>query len=112
MSESTLKEFNGCSPVDKRVVIFEGFRESMNNLLSMETQRDQLDFNNFKDRLVDNLIHFKTDAGGNLFCVDYRDSARNPTVFFGDNEEAFENPEAAVTYVCDNFTEFINSLRV
>ncbi|WP_458117969.1 SMI1/KNR4 family protein [Bacillus sp. PK6-026] len=110
-----IKEFNGCSPVDKRVVVIAGFRESINNLLSIGDPERPIDLyktvNNVKDRLVDNIIPFATDAGGNLFCFDYRNSETSPTVVFWDHEEAFENPEAAVTYVCDNFTELINSLR-
>ncbi|MEC1261439.1 SMI1/KNR4 family protein [Bacillus swezeyi] len=110
-----IKEFNGCSPVDKRVVVIEGFRESINNLLSIGDPERPIDlyktFNNVKDRLVDNVFPFATDAGGNLFCFDYRESVKKPTVVFWDHEEAFENPDAALTYVCDNFIELINSLQ-
>lgn len=55
----------------------------MNNLLSMETQRDQLDFNNFKDRLVDNLIPFKTDAGVTYFVLIIEILLEIPLYFLG-----------------------------
>ncbi|MEC1458119.1 MULTISPECIES: SMI1/KNR4 family protein [Bacillus] len=69
-------------------------------------------YNRYRDgRMADRLIPIADDAFGNEICFDFRASETNPPVVFWDHEEAFENPEAAVTYVCDNFTELINSLR-
>jgi hypothetical protein len=34
-----------------------------------------------------------------------------PAIVFWDHEEAYEDPNGAVTYACSGFTELINSLQ-
>ncbi|AEP91637.1 hypothetical protein NRS6084_04178 [Bacillus subtilis] len=109
-----IKDHNGCSPIDKKVVLFQDSRESINNLLSIGDPTRPIDLlstiDNVKDRLVDKIIPFATDAGGNLFCFDYRMSAQEPVIVFWDHEIAYEDKESSISYVCDSFTELINKL--
>ncbi|WP_254843875.1 SMI1/KNR4 family protein [Bacillus cabrialesii] len=81
-----IKDHNGCSPIDKKVVSFQDSRESINNLLSIGDPTRPIDllitFDNVKDRLVDKIIPFATDAGGNLFCFGYRISSQEPIFVF------------------------------
>ncbi|MEC1548276.1 SMI1/KNR4 family protein [Bacillus rugosus] len=109
-----IKDHNGCSPIDKKVVLFQDSRESINNLLSIGDPNRPIDLlstiDNVKDRLVDKIIPFATDAGGNLFCFDYRMSAQEPVIVFWDHEIAYEDKESSISYVCDSFTELINKL--
>ncbi|MCY7782763.1 SMI1/KNR4 family protein [Bacillus sp. S20C3] len=109
-----IKDHNGCSPIDKKVVLFQNSRESINNLLSIGDPTRPIDllstFDNVKGRLVDKIIPFATDAGGNLFCFDYRMSSQEPVIVFWDHEIAYEDKESSISYVCDSFTELINKL--
>ncbi|MDP4525184.1 SMI1/KNR4 family protein [Bacillus halotolerans] len=109
-----IKDHNGCSPIDKKVVLFQDSRESINNLLSIGDPTRPIDFlstiDNVKVRLVDKIIPFATDAGGNLFCFNYRMSSQEPVIVFGDHEIAYEDKESSISYVCDSFTELINKL--
>ncbi|MCY8289656.1 MULTISPECIES: SMI1/KNR4 family protein [unclassified Bacillus (in: firmicutes)] len=109
-----IKDHNGCSPIDKKVVLFQDSRESINNLLSIGDPTWPIDLlstiDNVKDRLVDKIIPFATDAGGNLFCFDYRMSSQEPVIVFWDHEIAYEDKESSISYVCDSFTELINKL--
>ncbi|WP_321383465.1 SMI1/KNR4 family protein [uncultured Enterococcus sp.] len=88
--------------------------EMMNNLINLKADAD---YNIFQmidavsDRLVSGLIPFGRDAGGNLICFDYRTN-EVPTVVFWDHEIAGGGElERAITFVCDNFTEFLNMLH-
>ncbi|WP_342412442.1 SMI1/KNR4 family protein [Bacillus sp. FSL K6-1560] len=109
-----IKDHNGCSPIDKKVVLFQDSRESINNLLNIGDPTRPIDLlstiDNVKDRLVDKIIPFATDAGGNLFCFDYRMSAQESVIVFWDHEIAYEDKESSISYVCDSFTELINKL--
>ncbi|MGY0655430.1 SMI1/KNR4 family protein [Bacillus subtilis] len=109
-----IKDHNGCSPIDKKVVLFQDSRESINNLLSIGDPTRPIDLlstiDNVKDRLVDKIIPFATDAGGNLFYFDYRMSSQEPVIVFWDHEIAYEDKESSISYVCDSFTELINKL--
>lgn len=110
-----IKDHNGCSPIDKKVFLFQNSRESINNLLSIGDPTRPIDLlntiDNVKDRLVDKLIPFATDAGGNLFCFDYRMSSQEPVIVFWDHEIAYEDKESSICYVCDSFTELMNKLE-
>ncbi|WP_416806531.1 MULTISPECIES: SMI1/KNR4 family protein [Bacillus amyloliquefaciens group] len=110
-----IKDHNGCSPIDKKVVLFQNSRESINNLLSIGDPTRPIDLlstiDNVKDRLVDKIIPFATDAGGNLFCFDYRMSSQKPAIVFWDHEIAYEDKESSISYVCDSFTELMNKLE-
>ncbi|MCY9306847.1 SMI1/KNR4 family protein [Bacillus spizizenii] len=110
-----IKDHNGCSPIDKKVVLFQDSRESINNLLSIGDPTRPIDLlntiDNVKDRLVDKIIPFATDAGGNLFCFDYRTSSQQPVIVFWDHEIAYEDKESSISYVCDSFTELMDKLE-
>ncbi|MDQ0860819.1 SMI1/KNR4 family protein [Bacillus sp. V2I10] len=110
-----IKDHNGCSPLDKDVVIINSFRETLNYLLSFGDDNRPIDmlrtYENIKDRLIDNVIPFANDPGGNMFCFDFRELKHEPPIVFWDHEEAYEDPNGAVTYVCSGFTELINSLQ-
>ncbi|WP_242556921.1 SMI1/KNR4 family protein [Bacillus sp. HU-1818] len=60
-----IKDHNGCSPIDRKVVLFQDSRESINNLLSIGDPTRPTDLlstiDNVKDRLVDNIIPFATE---------------------------------------------------
>ncbi|MEC3654825.1 SMI1/KNR4 family protein [Bacillus siamensis] len=110
-----IKDHNGCSPIDKKVVSFQNSRESINNLLSIGDPTRPIDLlstlDNVKDRLVDKIIPFATDAGGNLFCFDYRMSSQEPAIVFWDHEIAYEDKESSISYVCDSFTDLMDKLE-
>ncbi|ATL40306.1 SMI1/KNR4 family protein [Bacillus velezensis] len=110
-----IKDHNGCSPIDKKVVSFQNSRESINNLLSIGDPTRPIDLlstlDNVKDRLVDKIIPFATDAGGNLFCFDYRMSSQEPVIVFWDHEIANEDKESSISYVCDSFTDLMDKLE-
>ncbi|MBL1227057.1 SMI1/KNR4 family protein [Enterococcus sp. BWR-S5] len=88
--------------------------EMLNNLLSFSEApyiNILTTFENMSDRLVDGIIPFGEDAGGNLICFDYR-SSEVPTVVFWDHEIAGGGElEKAITSICNNFTEFLNMLH-
>ncbi|WP_409509011.1 SMI1/KNR4 family protein [Bacillus spizizenii] len=110
-----IKDHNGCSPIDKKVVLFHNSRETINNLLSIGDPTRPIDLlstiDNVKDRLVDKIIPFATDAGGNLFCFDYRTSSQQPVIVFWEHEIDYEDKESSISYVCDSFTELMNKLE-
>ncbi|WP_152847294.1 SMI1/KNR4 family protein [Bacillus paralicheniformis] len=111
--KEVVKKYQGCVPLDKNVVEIGGFKESFNFLLTIESDEyiGILEvYDSIKDRLVKNVIPFANDPGGNFYCFDYRNSSE-PKIVFWDHEEAYTNPEKALIYVCENFTELINGLR-
>lgn len=69
------------------------------------------DYNNIKDRLVDNVYPFADDPGGNFICFDYREGKdKTPKVVYWDHELAYEDPATAIFYICDTFTELLSKL--
>lgn len=63
------------------------------------------------DRLVDNIYPFADDPGGNLICFDYRGgNDRPPKIVYWDHEIAYEDPEGALFYICDTFTQLLDML--
>lgn len=88
--------------------------EMLNNLLSFGEDpyiNILTALENVSDRLINRVIPFGEDAGGNLICFDYRTS-EVPTIVFWDHEIAGGGElERAITFVCDNFTEFLNMLH-
>ncbi|KYD02028.1 hypothetical protein B4144_2514 [Bacillus atrophaeus] len=57
------------------------------------------------------IIPFATDAGGNLFCFDYRAPSQQPVIVFWDHEIFYEDKESSISYVCDSFTELMDKLE-
>lgn len=56
------------------------------------------------------IIPFANDPFGNIYCFDYRESESNPVIVFYDHETDPDD-DMALTYVCDTFTELIESLH-
>ncbi|MCY8946181.1 SMI1/KNR4 family protein [Bacillus atrophaeus] len=109
VGQTGLKEYP-----EEVVVLFQNSRESINNLLSIGDPSRPIDLlstiDNVKDRLVDKIIPFATDAGGNLFCFDYRMSSQ-PVIVFWDHEIAYEDKESSISYVCYSFTDLMDKLE-
>ncbi|MEK5081290.1 MULTISPECIES: SMI1/KNR4 family protein [unclassified Bacillus (in: firmicutes)] len=82
-----IKDHNGCSPIDKKVVLFQNSRESINNLLSIGDPTRPIDlfstFDNVKGRLVDKIIPFATDVGETSFVLITEYLLKNLQLFFG-----------------------------
>ncbi|MEK3806094.1 SMI1/KNR4 family protein [Bacillus sp. FSL H8-0547] len=109
---AVIKKFNGCSPIQD-LVSRENFSEPFGYLLSIGKEDESIDlyktYTNVKDRLIDNVFPFADDPGGNLYCFDYR-SSDHPSICYWDHEEAFENREKAIKFICHTFTDLIESL--
>lgn len=59
------------------------------------------------------IIPFADDPAGNLICFDYRDGKdKSPKIVFWDHEEAAENPNNAIMYICNNFIDLLNMLHL
>lgn len=68
-------------------------------------------YEDMRDRLLDGVFPIADDPFGNVICLDYRGDRTNPSVLFWDHEVAFDDPEAALTYVATSSTEFLGMLR-
>ncbi|MFC4620420.1 SMI1/KNR4 family protein [Camelliibacillus cellulosilyticus] len=107
-------KYHGCRP-EQDVFRMNDKEETFNFLLSF-SKEDEYNYilstyEGVKDRLIDKVYPFANDPGGNLFCFDYRKSDMNPQIVFWDHEVAFEDPEKAITYLCDSFTELLLNLH-
>ncbi|MFC4620417.1 SMI1/KNR4 family protein [Camelliibacillus cellulosilyticus] len=113
-------DFVGCARINSggypslEAFDFEGREEAVfNRLLSFHAEsKDYIVkvYNDIRDRLVEGVYPFADDPFGNHICFDYRESKDNPKVVFWDHEVAYEDPEKAITPVCDSFTELLNKL--
>lgn len=87
--------------------------EMINNLISFKISDSSNILGTMEavsDRLIEGIIPFGDDPGGNLICFDYR-SSDNPTVVFWDHEIAGGGElEKAISFICDNFTDFLDML--
>lgn len=108
-----VSERNGGFP-DPDTFLMSSREEMLNNLINLKSDTD---YNIFQmidavsDRLVSGIVPFGRDAGGNLICFDYR-SGNEPTVVFWDHEIAGGGePERAISFICNSFTEFLNMLH-
>ncbi|MGP1910122.1 SMI1/KNR4 family protein [Metabacillus sp. JX24] len=110
-----IKDHNGCAPLNKNVVCINDFRETLNYLLSIGDQSRPIDllstYANIKDRLIDGVFPFAKDPGGNMFCFHFTNQNSEPEIVFWNHEEAFEDRNNALTFVCSSFTELISSLQ-
>lgn len=106
---------NGGYPVPNMFYSKNGKEEIFNNLLSFDSSNPVYmlnTYNSVKDRLIERIYPFAEDPGGNLICFDYRESnLLNPKVVLWDHEVAHKFPEKAISYVCNTFTELLNSLH-
>jgi len=62
-----------------------------------------------KDRISDLTFPFAEDAGGNLFCLKYKNKTdKVPKVVFWDHEESPEpNREGAISEIAKSFSDFM-----
>lgn len=88
--------------------------ETFNNLISFKTTDSSNIIETIEavsDRLIEGVIPFGEDPGGNLICFDYRNNTM-PTVVFWDHEIAGGGSlDKAISFVCENFTEFMDMLH-
>ncbi|KOC79049.1 SMI1/KNR4 family protein [Bacillus velezensis] len=67
--------------------------------------------NRYRDgRMPDKVIPIADDVFGNEICFDFRKNHSNPPLVFWDHEIAFENPESALSHICNSFTELVDKL--
>ena len=67
--------------------------------------------NRYRDgRMPDKVIPIADDVFGNEICFDFRKGLSSPSIVFWYHEMAFEDPERALSPVCDSFTELVNKL--
>lgn len=99
---------------DPNVFFMNSNEESFNNLINLKVDAEYNIFKTMdmvKDRLVDGIVPFGDDPGGNLICFDYR-SSDEPTVVFWDHEIAGGGDlEKAITFVCNSFTDLLDMLH-
>ncbi len=60
-----------------------------------------------EEYVPDGVYSFATDPGGNGICFDYRASKDAPSIVFSNAEQ---EGDEAITFLADNFTEFLDSL--
>ncbi|MGG1639101.1 SMI1/KNR4 family protein [Paenibacillus sp. NRS-1760] len=78
--------------------------------LNIDESRNILSvYENIKTRLPRNIYPFADDPFGNYLCFDYRDST-SPVVVFWDHEHADNGQAAALSYVCNSFSQLLNKL--
>lgn len=66
-------------------------------------------YKDLKNRIPNKIVPFADDPSGNYICFDYR-KKDEPEIVFWDHELAEENPKKSISYIADNFEEFINKL--
>ena len=67
-------------------------------------------YNLMKSYLPKYIIPFAEDPFGNNICFDYRENKSSPKVVFWDHEVAGMNPDRAIQYICESFTELLEKL--
>ncbi|WML33909.1 SMI1/KNR4 family protein [Clostridium sp. OS1-26] len=93
--------------------------ESVDNIIEI--------YNNCKERLKNGIVPFACDPSGNLFCFDYRNDKKNPSIIFLNYELSVnasdysmndlkrinleEVQEKAIEFICTSFTELLNMLH-
>lgn len=71
----------------------------------LEVLEDYLD-----GRMLPGIVPFACDPFGNEICFDYHLNIENPYVVFWDHEIAYEDPNKALSHICNSFTELVNKL--
>lgn len=90
-----------------------GNEEVFNNLLCFaEDDYSNIvnTYNEIKDRLTEKVIPFAEDPFGNMICFDYRNN-NQPVVVFWEHETSFNDKEAAISYICNTFSELMSILH-
>jgi hypothetical protein len=109
------RENHGGHPTNRKCFDFRGRKGAVfSDLLSFVAEGEKTTivemYNCVKDRLPAGVFPFAGDPFGNLLCFDYRKTPEQPTIAFWNHEVAFDDPERAVRYVCDTFTQLLNKL--
>ncbi|MDL5142234.1 SMI1/KNR4 family protein [Bacillus atrophaeus] len=60
--------------------------------------------------MPDKVIPIADNVFGNEICFDFRKGLNSPSIVYWDYEITFEDPERALSPVCDSFTELVNKL--
>ncbi len=85
-----------------------------NRLLSFNPEKKTYILNVYnwiRDRLVEGIYPFADDPFGNFICFYYRNPEdKAPAIVFWDHEIAYEDPEKAISPVCNTFTELLSKL--
>ncbi|MFF2484323.1 SMI1/KNR4 family protein [Paenibacillus sp. NPDC058071] len=104
-----IKKYNGSYPVPDIFDYDNGGQGVFNDLISF-TNSD-MNITMFKyfaeDSFTKGIIPFGRDPFGNLICFDYRHTKEAPLIVFYDHEE---EGEAAITQICETFSELLNRL--
>ena len=67
--------------------------------------------NRYRDgRMPDKVIPIADDVFGNEICYDFRKGLSSPSIVFWDHEIAHEDPDRALSHICDSFPELVNKL--
>ncbi|SMO63818.1 SMI1/KNR4 family protein [Melghirimyces algeriensis] len=108
-----VKKNNGGCP-EPNVINIKGSGEVFRQLLDFHHDQPMYIVEEAEDLQIEGLseriIPFANDPFGNYFCFDYRESESNPAIVFYDHETDPDD-DMALTYVCDTFTELIESLH-
>lgn len=103
-----IKKYDGSYPEPNGIIV-NGNAEAVNNLVSFledDTSYIVSIFNDTEGLKEANLIPIAEDPFGNLFCYDFNDG-KSDIVFWEHEDE----DESEKTFICSNFTEFINMLQ-
>ena len=106
-------ENHGARPIPKVYDIGDKKGKVFGFLLSYDKNDDYYfidEYNALKEILSIGVIPFADDPIGNNICFDYREDKDNPVVVYWDHEIAANNPEKAIIYICDNFTDLLEKL--
>ncbi|MDQ0928540.1 cell wall assembly regulator SMI1 [Bacillus atrophaeus] len=111
---TTILNNNGARP-SKKIFDFKNTKGAVFNRLHGLTE-DSSSFilevlEDYQDgRILPGIVPFACDPFGNEICFDYRLNKENPSVVFWDHEIAYEDPDKALSHICNSFTELVNKL--
>lgn len=89
-----------------------GSVEALNNLITLDASGEYNIYEvyeHIRDRMAEKVVPFARDPFGNYLCFDYRRSEQ-PVIVFWDHEVAYRDKDKAITFVCNTFTELLDSL--
>ena len=109
-------KYNGGSP-EKYLYRLEDIVLVVSEFLPVKygTDKEQLEYY-YKDLVLDEkilpnyLVPFAIDPGGDFFCFSIRKEEDYGSIYIWRHEE-YENPDAALLYVCCSLEEFIDGLK-
>ncbi len=104
-----VKNFDG-GRTNKNLFKIDNSEEVFGNMLTLYECKYTNIITNYeyvKDRLIDGIIPFADDPGGNLICFRYIDKKLKDIVFW---DHEIEEPEKNYKHICNTFTEFLDML--